>query len=385
MVGQLGVAIRLGIGVAAFVIFGWIASSGGAANQTTGSAFPGFVRAFAADGGRVAWIDSVWLLHTGVVGATGDKSVRYTSQYEEVPDSSGGTILELSRGQLLWLSRRGRGFENVGEHVYAASVSALRGRRTVTYENNGIQGGFVTGLAGDATGFSYSFVRLQASDPDGDPPCMATGGLRSFLGGRWQALPGVPPGLLMARGAGRVALAPTDLNGSCGPPSGSDTIEVRNASTGALVSRLQLGQRVHAVAMSVSMVAVLVGGWISERFVAGRMHVPLLTGARINRYEIDTGTLIGSTPAPARTAVDLDLAGSRLVFRTDRAVELLDTQTGHVSTLAVTSPWQPGGVAIDGNTAVWPESKRIAPGEPSRKTFQTRLQSRILQPVHQSA
>lgn len=366
---------------------GWVAvccavtASASAGGRTTDPVVPGFVRGFAFDAGRVAWIDPVWFLHVRVLRTGVETRLVYTKQYEEIPDYSGGAVLELAQDRLWWLSRRGEDSTgDVAEHVYEAPVTAVRGRRVATYENNTIEGGFVTGIGADRLGASYSFVQRETSDPDLSPPCSSTGGSKSLVGGRWRRLAGVEPGLLMARAEGRLALAPTEAERSCGQPAPAGTVEVRNGATGSLVSTFAPG-RIEAASMSATTVAVLAGGSVGERTVAGRSHVPVVTGARIERYDIASGRLVGSTPAPFQTVIDLDMDGDRVVFRTRYSVRVLDTRTGRVSTIASTSPWQPGGVAIDGNTVAWVETKRIAPGEPSRKTFQSRIRTRTLAPA----
>jgi hypothetical protein len=320
-------------------------------------------------------------MHTRALKTGLETNLSYTNQYQELPNYSGGTDLELAGGKLWWLSRRGEDtIGDVAEHVYEAPVVATRGRRIATYKNNDYQGGFVTGLGADRLGQSYSFVQRKASDADGDPPCTSTGGLNSLVGSRLRRVPGFQPGSLMARADGRVAFAPAetgDPKRSCGRPTPAETVEVHDASTGAPISTVAAG-KIDAVAMSRQTVVILAGGSIGERTVAGRSHVPVVTRGRIERFSIATGKLVGSTMAPFQTVLDLDMDGVWVVFRTRYSVEALDTRVGRISTIAATSPWQPGGVAIDGNTVAWVETKRIAAGEPSRKTFVSRIRTRTL-------
>jgi hypothetical protein len=107
-------------------------------------------------------------------------------------------------------------------------------------------------------------------------------------------------------------------------------------------------------------------------------RVAVLTVNRINRYRVSDGELVGSTPVPADTAAELEATVGHAVFRTRHSVRLIDLSTGTMRTLATTTSWQPTAVAIDGRTVSWAESRRVAPGEPSRRTFQTRIRTLVV-------
>jgi hypothetical protein len=92
-------------------------------------AFSGVARSFDADAGRVAWIDSAWVLHVRSVRSDAETTIRYTNPYQEIPSLATGPPLVLEPRQLLWLSTRGvAGFEDA-DRAYVAPVGATRGRR----------------------------------------------------------------------------------------------------------------------------------------------------------------------------------------------------------------------------------------------------------------
>lgn len=330
--------------------------------------FPGIARAFAYDAGRVAWIDSAWALRIRTVRTGAERKILYTNPYEEIPDFpaeitpflAANRRLVLERRRLVWRSTRGRSLAEAADHVYIGTVDAGRGRRVATeVHTDGWVGGYVTGIAGDGSGFSYGVVTVEQVAPESDRTHVVGGSLWLIVDGRLRRVPDTPPAIVFARAAGRVAIAPVDLNErSGGDPVPAGTVEIRNATTGALISTFSVG-RVRAVALSREIAAVLVG-------------------RRIKRYDVVSGQLLGLTVVPADTAFDLDMAADRIVFRPKSAINVLDASTGRISTAATTTPWRPSGVAVDGRTVSWAESRRIAPGEVSKKTFRTRIRTAAL-------
>lgn len=332
-------------------------AAAGAAPVKAVVTFPGIARAFAFDAGRLAWIENTWELRIRTLRTGTQHTIRYTNQYEEIPDFSGRRRLVMEQRRLLWLSTRGRGMSEDADHVYGATVDAVRGRRLTTEAHvEGWVGGYVVGVAGDASGFSYGVVTLKETKPGGDRYQVADGGVWSVADGTKRKVPGAPPAFVLARAAGRVAIVPANTSElPAGAPFDTGKVEIRNATTGTVISNFSSG-RVRALALSKEVAVVLVG-------------------RRINRYEVASGRLLGSTAVPGETGTDLDIEADRIVFRTSRSIKLLDAATGRVTTVATTTPWRPSGVAIDGRTVAWTESMRIAPGDVSRKTFRTRIRT----------
>lgn len=314
--------------------------------------FPGIAREFDYDSGRAAWIDSGWALRIRVGRTGAGLKLLYTNPYEEIPDHSGRRRLFLEQRRLVWLSRRGRGISTEADHIYLGGVTPLRGHRVSTAAHNS-EGSYVLGLGSDASGFSYGFAEVEPIDPDLSRFRVVGGGVFSIVDGRRRRVPGAPAAIVLGRAAGRVAIAPVDMSDRRGGvPVAAGPVEIRDATTGALVSSFSPG-RVRAFALSPRIAAVL-------------------TRRKIDRYDVTTGKLLGSTEVPADVADDLDIEGTRIVFRRMRSIRLLDTATGKVATVATTQ-WRPTAVRIDGGTVAWVEQRRIAVGEVSKKTFRARI------------
>lgn len=331
------------------------AAATASAGPATLVSFPGVARALAVDGGRVAWIDTAWALRVRTVHAGRETKILYTNPSQEFQPLSDAPRLMLEGHRLLWLSSRSLGTFDRADRVYTASLDAPRPHPLVTVVYaEAIDGSYLTGIAGDRSGFSYGVAVVKAAAQQYQ---VAGGGVWSVVAGRASRVPGIPPALVLARADGRVAVDPADTTlRSVGTPVGTGTVEIRDAVHGTLVSTFSPGP-VRAGALSATIAAVLVG-------------------RRIARYAVADGRLLGSTTVPADTAGELAVAaGPRIVFRTSRSVRLLDAASGRVSTLATTAPWRPTHLASDGRTVVWTESRRIAPGDVSRRTFLTRIRA----------
>lgn len=350
--------------------------------------FAGAVRYFDFDAGRAAWIDSSWALWTRAPGKGVDTKTLYTNPYQEVADfesvSRGRRAtrrrLVIQKDRLMFLSRRGNDYR--AQRVLTAAVlpsGELSRPRQVGFARSAGQdsaGGFITGLAGDESGFSYA----KASMRDLEPGCfcrfkLGGGGVWSIVGDTARQLPDVPPAYLLARGAGKIAVLPVEAAVSDqGVPVATASLQVRDAATGGLMTELSLEDDATAAALADAVVAVLVGGNPTDRLIAGSI-MTTLRGARIDLYDLATGQRRSSIPAPRDTIPDLQISSDRLLFRTPNSVMMLDLMSERLFQIAETTPWEPAGVAIEGRKVTWVESKRLAPGPPSRKTFQSRLRT----------
>lgn len=356
---ERGVALgrRLAIVVALLAVAALPAAAGTAAPKTIVS-FPGVAYAFAHDDGRIAWIETTWELRLRTIGIGAQKTIRYTNRAEERQEF-GPERLALGGRRLVWLSSRG-GF-NVADRVYTATVDDPRPRQLERQVHlDGLDGGYVTGVAADASGIAYGVVEVTEIGPC---PCqykVTGGGVRLLEAGRKSDLAGAPPPYLVARSAGRVAVVPADPGPSpAAPPFPHGPVEVRDAKTGAVVSTFSPPGTVWSIALSSRVAAV----------IAGR---------RIERYDVATGKLLGATAVSSKVARELDIAGGRIAFHDDRTVRLLDTASGRISVLATTAPWKPVAVSIDDRIVVWVETMRIRPGDISRRTFRSRIRSLVL-------
>lgn len=329
-------------------------------SPSTLAVFSGVARSFDADAGRVAWIDSAWVLHVRSARSGVETTIHYTNPYQEIPSLATGPPLVLEPRQLLWLSTRGvAGFEDA-DHTYVATVGATRGRRlTNLVHSEGGAGGYVTGLAGDGSAFAYGTVTVNEIQTNGSVYQVSGGGVWTLTGSMLRRLTGAPPAIVLAESAGRVAIAPVDTGErQDGTPAGAGTVEVRNAATGALVSSVMPTGPIRAAALTPTILAVL-------------------AGTQIERYDVASGKLLGSTRVAADTASQLDAAGELIAFRRSRSVGVLDARSGRISKMVVTS-WAPTGVALDGRTLAWAERRRVAPGAVSKKTFNTQIRTLTL-------
>jgi hypothetical protein len=350
----------LAAAVASIAVLGTGAAAASGPRATTVVTFPGVARSFDADAGRVAWIDSAWILHVRPLRSGAGTTIRYTNPYQEVPSASAGPPLVLGRRRLLWLSTRGVAMFEDADRVYVASVGATRGRRlTNAVHSEGGAGGYVTGLAGDDAGFAYGTVTVDQTETEVTRYQVSGGGVWTLAGAMPRRLPGAPPAVVLAESAGRIAIAPVDTGRrGTGTPVAGHSVEIRNATTGAVVSSVSTTGAVRAAALSPTTLTVILDG-------------------RLAYYRVADGRLLGYAAIPADTAAELDGAGARVAFRRTRSIGVADTTSGRVSTVVTTS-WRPTGVALDGGTLAWAESRRVAPGEVSRKTYTARVRTLVL-------
>jgi hypothetical protein len=212
----------------------------------------------------------------------------------------------------------------------------------------------VTGIAGDSAGFAFGATRVALTS-DQLAFHVVGGGIYAMAGAVARKLPGAPPSIVLARANGRIAAEPVSTDDRhTGIPVAAGGIEIRNLTSGTVTSTISTPPA-RSAAMTTSLIAVLVGD-------------------KLTRYEIGTGRQVGSgRTLPASTSPELRASGSLLALRTPHSVLVVDLQTGRLRTVPAAKGWQVVGVAIDGQTLSWAEARRIAPGEPSRKTFTTRI------------
>jgi hypothetical protein len=315
--------------------------------------FSGFAYELGFEGDRVVWIDKAWILRVRAVSSGTQSAIHYTNFYEEMPDPdfSDRPRLALAGQRLAWLSTRGagRGFSN--DHVYTARIEDTSGRRlfTVQHAEDG-EGGYVTGLAGDSLGFSYGLVKVEGDSGQGIYH-VAGGGVWTMVGAQRRRLPGVPPGIVLARAAGRIAVAPVVTDERSGAsPVATGLVEIRDAENGTLISSFTPGFVRPLLALTAEIAAVR-------------------KGSRIDWYDPKSGTLLGSVSLPSKTETPLVASGHLIAVRTAHALKVLDTETRRVSAIPVAAPWHPLRVAISGSTVAWTEVRITA----DRKGFITRI------------
>jgi hypothetical protein len=333
------------------------AANGGrrSVEPTTVVSFPGIVYGYDENGGRATWIDSAWILRVRPLGGGVTHAIRYTKFYEEVPDQTWRPRLLAEGRRLLWLSVRGSGFGVDIDHVLTADVAASTGTRLANEDHaEGADGSYVTGIAGDSTGFAYGVTKVDLTS-DQLAFRVVGGGIYTTAGAVTRKLPGAPPSIVLARASGRVAGEPVATEDrDTGIPVAAGTVEIRNFTSGTVISTIATPPA-RSAAMTSSVIAVLVGNTLT-------------------RYQVGDGRQVGSvTTLPQSTSPEMRADGRLLALRTPHSVLIVDLQTGRLRTVPAAKGWQVVGVALDGKTVSWVESRRIAPGEPSRKTFTTRI------------
>ena len=319
---------------------------------------PGPIAAFAQDGGRVAWAGTepgsacpwrvrVLTLATGVraaINRNGGPTCRDDLGFQ--PQAVGGSVqLALAGTRAIWTLIASGNFRYV-----SVMTASLGNRADVRLEELVYQYGFGEGdhlgsVAGDGPTLAYSRVATSAvevGDCFDQGTCetpVVGGGLARVVGRATVPVPGAPPAVLVAVSGRNAALVPAAQGGESPSAAPGGPVEIRNATTGALVASFSPAGLVTAVALSSRLAAVLVE-------TAG--------GTRIEWYATATGAPLGSKAA-AGAAPLLSASGDLIVFRTGRKIRLLDTAGGTTRVLA-TAAATPIGLSIEGRRVAWAES-----------------------------
>jgi hypothetical protein len=282
-------------------------------------------------------------------------SIAYTNPYQEIPSTNHDRRLFVAGRQMLWESERADGTFGTSDRIFTAAMGAKTARDLVTVKRvDGADGGWVTGVAGDRTGFVFGTAVVTQDSAD-QSFAVSGGGVWAVNAGVKRRAPGVAPSEVLARSGDLVALRPFAQSASAsGTPIATGDVEVRSLTSGALVATVSPGSA-------------------SAAAISGRTLV-VLTHARLTRYSIDDGSEIAATPVSAATMADIDSDAGRVIFHTTQVVEALDVATGRVRTI-VRSPtgWQIAAAAVSGRLVLWAAQRRIASGEASRRTFVTEI------------
>jgi hypothetical protein len=280
------------------------------------------------------------------IGARGDVRLRRTCE----PSFWTGSLV-LGGGRALWV-------EDVGGStrtwtIYTAAIDDRRVRwLTELGETGGVGDYYDLAADGPTRAFAWATVDFPEDDEptcwEDDVPCryaVVGGRARRVVGRTSVRIPGVPPPVDFDASAGRIAVVPADrtIRANPVPRAVADgPVEIRDAESGTLVTSFAPTGRVWAVALAGRSAAVLVAR---------------ADGKRIERYDAVTGALRGARPVPANTATDLDVAGTRVVYRVGRAIRLFDSARAATSRLW-TPRRTPMDVSIEGRRVVWATNSR---------------------------
>ena len=187
-------------------------------------------------------------------------------------------------------------------------------------------------IAADGPTLVYAQINWTYAVPGCDPFTIPCGPSSPSARQVWRIDPSGPvqipdatADVVLAAGQGRIATA---LSGQ---------VQIRDAVTGSLISSFAPSGTIRALALDGGLAAVL---------------VEESGGKRIERYDAATGAFLASTPVPANTAVELDIAGQKLVFRSGNQIRLLEHPTGNVR-LLLTARTRPIGLSIEGTQVAW--------------------------------
>ena len=126
-------------------------------------------------------------------------------------------------------------------------------------------------------------------------------------------------------------------------PAPSAAVQIQTASDGALLAAFSPAGTIRALALSGTRAVVLVEAADGSK--------------RVERYDAATGAFLGMTPVSSGVAPDFDIAGEWIVYRTGRAIRLIDAVTG-AKQLLVTAPVTPLGLSIESRRVAWAENRR---------------------------
>jgi hypothetical protein len=310
------------------------------------------IRAFAQGASRIAWVDRKWHVDARKL-APKAKTVLVGTAHPIVTNNGVAPRLALAGSRVVWTrSGGGNAFET---SVWARRIGARAVPRIVfitSADRIERSGGYFGALAPGGSTLAFTTVEYECVDPD---TCSELATQPSRLGGvfrllgtsRSRQLPGAPGSLGLAVSSGRVAIlpapeliSPTEIGDVASPRLAQPgaTVEIRDATTGDLISEFTPPGTVRALALAGQVAAV-----VDE----------LPDGTRnIERYDATTGALLGTTVGVA-VGDTLAANGHTFVFAVGGSkIEAMDATTGTQEVLTV-SQAQPVGLAVSGNRVAW--------------------------------
>jgi hypothetical protein len=310
------------------------------------------IRAFAQDSSRIAWIDRKWRVQSRKLGRRAKTVLVGTARpftyaaNERVPPQ-----LALAGARAVWT--RGGGGNDFEMSVWAHQVGAHTVPRLVfiaSADRDERTGSYLSNLAAGSSTLAFGSPDYDCLDAD---TCSELSEQPSYSGvfrvagtSKTTPVPAVPGAIELAVSSGRVALLPAadeiapDQVGEVTSPQLAQpgtAVEIRNATTGELVTQFTPPGTVRALALAGPVAAV-----VDE----------LPDGTRnIERYDATTGALLGTTVGVA-VGNTLSANGSAFVFCVGGGkIESMDAATGTQQVLAVSQ--NPLGLSVVGKTVAW--------------------------------
>jgi hypothetical protein len=302
----------------------------------------GLIRAFAQDTTTIAWIDSGYQVHVRQISAR--RGVVIGSALHPGGYKAKSVRLVLAGKQALWTSYDRGNF--LYTHVYTGSPAL--GEREVAelvyMPDDGPDGTYVGGLAGDGTTLVLGTIG-QRCDNEYDCRRIDVDGNVKRVRADAQEIPRVPPPVMLAASAGRLALVPAKTPRffpDIGPPRAAEFAPVQvYDTTGNLISTVVPPGTPRAIAFSWPKLAVLF------EFVDGTRQIQLYD-ARTGEYWAEQGAGVFRKVPVTVTRVAVGSAGvvwavgSKIYLLRRQSVQLLRHATG-----------PPIGLSIEGRRVAW--------------------------------
>jgi hypothetical protein len=246
-----------------------------------------------------------------------------------------------------------------GNYLYTDLNTATAGARRISYVaelDTGVWDtgeGWFTALAGDADTLMEGWAVYELEDSDacielGACVWQLTGGAVDLVVGAGEQTLPLPRPAALAVSGDRVAVAPLDSADQTreGEPvvgaAKDGPVEVDNARSGDVIASFNPAGTVKKLALTktrAASLAVLAGG-----------------GRQIEVHSATTGALQRSL-AVSRLARELDMAGRLVVYRVDKAIRVLNVETGAVRTAAHIKGKPVNGLSIEDHRIVWAENR----------------------------
>jgi hypothetical protein len=318
------------------------------------------ITAFAQDGPLVAWFapgargcNAIHVLSLQIGGqvllpAQGAQR-NVTCHWR--PAEPVGLAIAYEKTRVLWTLRDSAPLPF--DFVIAAGVGDRREHRIqeLAHTNRG-SGLWLGGVAGDGPTLVYAVTSIDYEDEAG---CLAgtgscalkivdgAGGIYRVIGrGLPEHVPNTTNAVAVAASDQTVAYAPAASVGKDGQPmAAADVpIEVVDANTGRLVSRIHPEGTPVALALAPHVIATL------ER-------TPI--GLRLAWYARDTGAPSGSIPVAATASPELTAGDRLIVYHVGRSIRAVDVVTHRARTLARAAA-PPIGLSLEGARLAWAEN-----------------------------
>ena len=311
------------------------------------------IRAFAQDSSRVAWVARKWHVDARKLGPKAKTFLVGTAHPYIGGNEAVTPQLALAGSRVAW-TRNGGGndFETA---VFVREAGAKTKARIVfntAADREERTGSYFGELAAGSSTLAFTTVDYECVDPNdcsklAAHPSRIDGAFRVIGTSKTAQVPNAPGSLELSVSAGRVALlrapqllSPTEIADVSSPSlvRPAATVEIRNATTGDLISAFTPPGTVKALALTGSVAAVI---------------DDLGDGTRqIERYDATTGALLGTTGNIA-VGSTLSAAGATFVYAVaGEKIEAMNATTGALQVLAV-SPAPPIGLSIAGKRVAW--------------------------------